>query len=200
MLVHVKGIANYGQGGQLFVLERNMFKPQYRYLIDEMERVSKATMKMIEMYAPVFAKKEGIWVGKNALGIPYSVPMTNLSDMMLKPIYKNGEIVKWVVVPIEENIGMGLFYPYEKQLARKGREGESVDPILINLAKVGAKYRELIIKKMKEYNQNEPSARMGIVSLLDSCGRFLFWCLVLLQRWVIRWFGKRPLRSLVSGR
>jgi len=146
MLIHVKGIANYGQGGQLFLLERDMFKPEYRYLIDEMERVSKATMKMLEMYAPVFAKKEGIEVGKDLLGNPYYIPMTNLSDMMLKPVYKEGKIVEWRVVPIEENIGMGLFYPYEKELAKKGREGESVDPILVNLAIVGKAYRELLAK------------------------------------------------------
>ena len=142
MLIHVKGIANYGQGGQLFLLEREMFKPEYRYLIDEMERVSKATMKMLEMYAPVFAKKEGIEVGKDLLGNPYYIPMTNLSDMMLKPVYKGGKIVEWKVVPIEENIGMGLFYPYERELAKRGRQGESVDPILINLAIVGKAYKE----------------------------------------------------------
>jgi len=146
MLIHVKGIANYGQGGQLFLLEREMFKPKYQYLIDEMERVSKATMKMLEMYAPVFAEKEGIEVGKDLLGNPYYIPMTNLSDMMFKPIYRNDKIVEWRVVPIEENIGMGLFYPYERELAKRGREGESVDPILINLAIVGKAYKELLEK------------------------------------------------------
>jgi len=146
MLIHVKGIANYGQGGQLFVLEREMFKEKYRYLIDEMERVSKATMKMMELYAPIFAEKEGIWVGRDATGTPYYIPMTNLSDLMLKPVYEKNEIIRWDVVPIEENIGMGLFYPYERQLKTKGREGESVDPILINLARVGEKYKEIIGK------------------------------------------------------
>ena len=144
MLVHVKGIANYGQGGQLFLLERDMFKPEYRHLVDEMERVSKATMKMLELYAPVFAKREGIWVGRDLLGNPYYVPMTNLSDLMLKPVYRDGRIVDWRVVPIEENIGMGLFYPYERELAKRGREGESVDPILVNLAIVGKAYKEAL--------------------------------------------------------
>jgi len=144
MLIHVKSIANFGQGGQLFVLERSMFKEKYRHLIDEMERISKATMRMMELYAPVLAKKLNIEVGRNAIGVPYSVPMTNLSDLMLKPVYKDGKIERWIVVPIEENIGMGLFYPYEKQLEEKGRRGESVDPILRNLAIVGLKYKRIL--------------------------------------------------------
>ncbi len=146
MLIHVKSIANFGQGGQLFVLEKDMFKPEYRYLFDEMMRVSKATMKMMELYGPILAKRLGIEVGKNALGISYYVPMTNLSDLMLKPIYKDGRISGWHVVPIEENIGMGLFYPYEKQLEKKGRKGESVDPILRNFAIVGQEYKKLLEK------------------------------------------------------
>ncbi|RLE67490.1 MAG: hypothetical protein DRJ45_09415 [Thermoprotei archaeon] len=101
---------------------------------------------MMELYAPIFAEKEGIWVGRDATGTPYYIPMTNLSDLMLKPVYEKNEVIRWDVVPIEENIGMGLFYPYERQLKTKGREGESVDPILINLARVGEKYKEIIGK------------------------------------------------------
>ena len=142
MLVHVKGIANYGQGGQLFVLEKEMFKPEYRYLIDEMEEVSKKMMKALELYAPVYAKKKGISIGKDLTGVSYAKPMIDLSDLMLKPVGEK----KWAVVPIEENVGMGLFYPYEKQLAQKGREGESVDPILVNFALLGERYRKVISK------------------------------------------------------
>ncbi|MCD6562285.1 MAG: hypothetical protein J7K23_00010 [Thermoproteales archaeon] len=150
MLIHVKSIANFGQGGQLFILERDMFKEEYRYLFDEMMKVSKATMKMMEMYGPILAKRLGIRVRKNALGIPYYVPMTNLSDLMLKPVYKDNKITGWIVVPIEENIGMGLFYPYEKQLENKGRRGESVDPILRNFAVVGKEYKKLL--ENEQYN------------------------------------------------
>ncbi len=144
MLIHVKSIANFGQGGQLFVLEREMFREEYRHLVDEMERISKATMKMMELYAPILAERLGIRVGRDATGTPYSFPMTNLSDLMLKPIYEDGKLVDWIVVPIEENIGMGLFYPYERELERRGRAGESVDPILRNLALVGLRYKRLL--------------------------------------------------------
>ena len=145
MLVHVKGIANYGQGGQLFALEKEMFKPEYRHLIDEMEEVSKKMMKALELYAPVYAKKKGISIGKDLTGVSYAKPMIDLSDLMLKPVGEK----KWAVVPIEENVGMGLFYPYEKQLAQKGREGESVDPILLNFARLGKRYKNIIESKVK---------------------------------------------------
>ena len=119
-----------------------MFKPEYRYLIDEMEEVSKKMMKALELYAPVYAKKKGISIGKDLTGVSYAKPMIDLSDLMLKPVGEK----KWKVVPIEENVGMGLFYPYEKQLAQKGREGESVDPILVNFALLGERYRKVISK------------------------------------------------------
>ena len=157
MLVHVKTIANYGRGGQLFLFERNMLKPEYHYIFDEMERISKATMKILELYAPIFARKERIAIRSSLAGYPYTIPMTNLSDLMLKPLYdESGRIVKWQVVPIEENIGMGLFYQYERELEKRNRAGESVDPILINLAIVGEKYlrtlRRWSIKKKNLQN------------------------------------------------
>ena len=148
MLIHVKAIANYGQGGQLFLFEREMLKPEFQYIFDEMERISKATMKMMELYAPIFAKKEGIPIRSSLAGYPYYIPMINLSDLMLKPVYdEKGSIVKWQVVPIEENIGMGLFYQYERELEKRGRAGESVDPILINLAIVGERYLRALGRK-----------------------------------------------------
>ncbi len=143
MLVHVKGIANYGQGGQLFILKKDMFKPEYRHLIDEMERVSKATMKMMMLYAPIHAARRGIKILRDLTGTPYSRPMTNLSDLMLKPV-DTGGATEWRVVPIEENIGMGLFYQYERLLAAEGRAGESVDPILDSLAKAARQYLQVL--------------------------------------------------------
>ena len=147
MLIHVRAVANYGQGGQLFLFEREMVKPQHRYIFNEMERVSKATMKMLELYAPIFAKREGIEIYRSLAGFSYSFPLTNLSDLMLKPCKTSDGKVEWHIVPIEENIGMGLFYPYERELSKRGRSGESVDPILINLAKVGRKYLEVLGRK-----------------------------------------------------
>ncbi|HDN17671.1 MAG TPA: hypothetical protein ENF41_01310 [Candidatus Bathyarchaeota archaeon] len=139
MLIHVKAIANVGQGGQLFHLTPDMLKPQYRHILEEMARVSKAMTWAIEYYSPILAEKIGLKIGHDATGTPYSRPLLNLSDLMLK---KEGE--KWTVVPLEENIGMGLFYPYEQIMSSKGMEGSSVDPIINNLAYAGDRYRKII--------------------------------------------------------